>query len=79
MEENGFASRGPQRTVALEKKKKKKRRRRSKKNLLVLVRRSPWPRGPRRWYWPLGYWDRVFESRSGHGFCLCVSVLCYPA
>jgi hypothetical protein len=72
MEEDGIASRGPQRTVALEKKKKKK-------NLLVLVRRSPWPRGPRRWSWPLGYWDRVFESRSGHGclsLCFCVVLSC---
>jgi hypothetical protein len=29
-------------------------------------------------FWPLGYWVRGTESRSGHGFCLCVSVLCCP-
>jgi hypothetical protein len=35
---------------------------------------SRWPRGLRRRSWPLGYWNRWFESRSRHG-CLCVCVV----
>jgi hypothetical protein len=34
--------------------------------------RSQWPCGPRRGSWPLGCWDRGFESRFGHG-CLSSS------
>jgi hypothetical protein len=32
------------------------------------------PRGLRRSYWPLGCWDRRFESRSGYG---CLSICLY--
>jgi hypothetical protein len=34
--------------------------------------RSQWPCGLRRGSWPVGYWDRGFESRLRHG-CLSVS------
>jgi hypothetical protein len=38
-----------------------------------------WPRGLKRRSWPLGYWDRGFESRSRHGclsLCFCVKLPC---
>jgi hypothetical protein len=40
--------------------------------------RSRWPRGLRRRYWPLGCWNRGFESCSRHGclslrFCIVLS------
>jgi hypothetical protein len=38
-------------------------------------RRLQWPCGLRRGSWPVGCWDRGFESRSRHG-CLRISVLC---
>jgi hypothetical protein len=34
--------------------------------------RSQWPCGLRRGFWPVGCWDRGFESRSRHG-CLSAS------
>jgi hypothetical protein len=34
--------------------------------------RSQWPCGLRRGSWPVGCWDRGFESRSRHG-CLSAS------
>jgi hypothetical protein len=34
--------------------------------------RSQWPCGLRRGSWPVGCWDRVFESPSRHG-CLSAS------
>jgi hypothetical protein len=44
-----------------------------------LTRRSHWPCGLRRGSWPVGCWDRGFESRSRHG-CLsasfCVVLFC---
>jgi hypothetical protein len=36
------------------------------------VSRSQWPCGLRRGSWPVGCWDRGFESRSRHG-CLSAS------
>jgi hypothetical protein len=41
--------------------------------------RSRWPRGLRRWSWPLGYWDCGFESHTRHGclsLCFCVVLSC---
>jgi hypothetical protein len=41
--------------------------------------RSQWPRGVRRRYWPLGYWNRGFESLLGRGclsLCFCVLLSC---
>jgi hypothetical protein len=37
--------------------------------------RSQQPRGLRRRSWPLGYWDRGFESCSRHGPCICFCVV----
>jgi hypothetical protein len=38
--------------------------------------RTRWPRGLRHMSWQLGYWDRDFESRSGHGcFFLCICIV----
>jgi hypothetical protein len=48
-------------------------------SLLLKFCRSHWPRGLRRRSSPLGYWDRWFESRSGHGslfLCLYVVLSC---
>jgi hypothetical protein len=57
-------------------------------DLITVIRfdgRSQWPCGLRRGSWPVGCWDRGFESRSRHGclsasFCvvLCCVVLCCP-
>jgi hypothetical protein len=44
-----------------------------------IARRSQWPCGLRRGSWPVGCWDRGFESRLRHG-CLsasfCVVLYC---
>jgi hypothetical protein len=40
---------------------------------------SRWPCCLRRRSWPLGYWDRCFESRSWNGclsLCFCVMLSC---
>jgi hypothetical protein len=45
-----------------------------------IMSRSRWPRDlKRRRSWPLGYWDRGFESLPGHGclsLCFCVVLSC---
>jgi hypothetical protein len=38
----------------------------------IILCRSQWPCGLRRGSWPVGSWDRGFESRSRHG-CLSAS------
>jgi hypothetical protein len=46
-------------------------------NLKVVLCRSRWPRGLRCRSWPLGYWDRGFQSRLEHGcLCFCVVLSC---
>jgi hypothetical protein len=47
-------------------------------NSVALFYRSQWPCGLRRGSWPVGCWDRGFESRSRHGcssasFCVVLS------
>jgi hypothetical protein len=45
--------------------------------LLSSVGRSQWPRGLRRGFWPLDYWDRGFESHSRHAcLCFCFVISC---
>jgi hypothetical protein len=46
--------------------------------ILKLLLEEPVPLAAlRRRFWPLGYWDRGFESRSSHGcLCFCVVLSC---
>jgi hypothetical protein len=42
------------------------------------IRRSQWPCGLRRASWPVGCWDRGFESQQGMDVCPRLSMLCCP-
>jgi hypothetical protein len=48
-------------------------------SISAMTCRSRWPHGLVRRSWPLGYWDRGFESFSRHGYlslCFCVVLSC---